>query len=134
MAADPNTFAAVIAALRTVADERQGTAEGDHAKELLVRAEAGASEPYSPKHLNACETATAKLRAKLAARPIPQRKSSLSLRSPACAEACLQCHMECAILPGQVEWWEAETERVRARVGSVLNHDGITYAEPMGRA
>lgn len=90
--------------------------------------------PYGPEHIAACDSVVAKLEAKLAARPIPRHSGSILLRRPDCEEACLVCHLECAIIPSRLDWWRKEAARVRDLAGSALTHNGAVFAEPAGRA
>lgn len=94
------------------------------------------SEPYSPEHLAACEQAARELREKLAARPVTPNAHSVELRLRHCDLPCplSTCHMECAIIPDRLQWWEREAKRVREKMGVVLTYGGRAFPDPMGSA
>ncbi len=38
----------------------------------------------------------------------PDKDDTLRSRKPACEWGCAVCHMECAIAPDRLAWWQAE--------------------------
>lgn len=61
-------------------------------------------------------------------------KGSRELSAAACGKGCSRCVRECAIREIAASWWLKELAIVEAAAAVTLNHNGVAYAEPAGRA
>jgi hypothetical protein len=91
---------------------------------------------FTPEHLAACERSAQRLRTRLASRPIEPTPNAIKLNKRHCKMVCHlpSCHLECAVLPERLQWWEAEVKRVAKEAGAVLTHDGKAFPVPKGSA
>jgi hypothetical protein len=61
-------------------------------------------------------------------------EGSIELVSAGCADGCAVCFRECAIRRIHADLWAEKVARLEVEEGQVLTHNGVTYAEPQGRA
>ena len=95
------------------------------------------AEPRPPIAASHCRAAIDGLKATVENRPNyqPNSPTALVLHHPACEHQCSTCYMACAIAPDRLAWWKNELVMAEAyEAGAALQHGGVLFLEPAGRA